>query len=350
MPKGVMLSHENLLAGAKIVANYLRITHDDRLLAALPFSFDAGLNQLTTSVHQGGTLVLLDFLFGRDLVKSLDEQQITGFAGVPPLLSLLVQPSSHLIKHRFRRLRYVTNTGGKLPHHVLQELRAALPQTEIFLMYGLTEAFRSTYLPPGELDTRPDSIGKAIPDTEIMVINDKGKRCQPGEPGELVHRGPTVAMGYWGKPNETENVFRPNPYPVDGSSVSERVVYSGDLVRLDEEGFLFFEARRDNQIKVAGFRVSPTEIETVLCRHPAVHQAAVVGVPDDHLGQQIVGFVVTNETREMEAAKMIQFCAQNLPRHMIPKLVTVLDQLPRTASGKIDYVALQRQVSPSDSS
>jgi acyl-CoA synthetase (AMP-forming)/AMP-acid ligase II len=230
-PKGVMLSHANVMAGASIVSDYLNISPTDRILAALPFSFDAGLNQLTTAMQQGSTLVLIKFLFAREIVHMLETEKITGLAGVPPLWSLLSQPSSQLHQKRPSALRYITNTGGALPQHVLASLRQALPETQVFLMYGLTEAFRSTYLPPDELDRRPGSMGKAIPNTEIMLINEHGQRCGPGEIGELVHHGPTVSMGYWGQPELTNKVLRPHPFPTDGISPGERVCYSGDLVK-----------------------------------------------------------------------------------------------------------------------
>ena len=245
-----MLSHAQIRAGSRIVSSYLGIDQDHRTLAALPFSFDAGLNQLMTGMEHGATVVIKPFLFARQLVETLREERITGMGGVPPLWSLMAQPSSSLSKHDFPDLRYISNTGGVMPPSVLEILRHHLPQTRIFLMYGLTESFRSTFLPPEELDRRPTSMGKAIPDTEILVVNDNGERCGPGEVGELVHRGPTVSMGYWGQPEMTRSVLRPHPLAESGQEVGERVVYSGDLVKTDEEGYLYFvaRARRDDQV------------------------------------------------------------------------------------------------------
>ena len=344
-PKGVMLSHANLLAGAEIVSDYLGITKHDRLLAALPFSFDAGLNQLTTSVLQGATIVMIGFQFGRDIVQMLAKERITGLAGVPSLWGLLAQPSSGLGSQALPDLRYITNTGGAMPQNVLARLRAVLPQTQVFLMYGLTEAFRSTYLPPEELDRRPNSIGKAIPNTEILVINEAGQRCAPGEPGELVHHGPTVSMGYWGCPELTHRVLRPHPMPPAGGNEVPRVCYSGDLVRSDEEGFLFFVGRRDDQIKSAGFRISPTEVEEVICRVPAVRQAAVVGAPDPLLGQHLVAFAVLEEQADIDPADILMNCAAALPRHMVPKRVELVSELPMTSSGKINYPQIRDRLS-----
>lgn len=342
-PKGVMLSHANIIAGASIVSTYLGITEADRILAALPFSFDAGLNQLTTAIQQGGTIVLIKFFFGREVVEKLVEEQITGLAGVPTLWSLLAQPSSGLQKRQLPHLRYITNTGGAMPQAVLRVLRAALPSTRIFLMYGLTEAFRSTFLPPEELDRRPTSMGRAIPDTEILVINEHGQECKPGEVGELVHRGPTVSLGYWGNPDATTKVLRPNPLAPAELGDQERVCYSGDLVKKDEEGYLYYVGRRDTMIKCSGHRISPTEVEEVLFQSGQVRQAAVIGVPDDVMGQAVKAFVVARDGAEVEVTRLLAYCGERVPRYMIPRRIDVLDELPKTTSGKVDYPALRRR-------
>ncbi len=343
--KGVMLSHENIVAGARIVAQYLDITPDDRTLAALPFSFDAGLNQLMTALLRGATLVLINFLFAKDIVEALRRERITGLAGVPTLWSLMADATSTLSKHTFPDLRYVTNTGGAIPAHVLSALREMLPTTKIFLMYGLTEAFRSTYLPPEELDRRPGSIGKAIPETEIMVIDDAGQPCAPGDIGELVHSGPTVAMGYWELPELSAKVWRPHPLRSCKPSRRPTVCYSGDLVKSDDQGFLYFVGRRDNMIKCMGFRVSPTEVEDVLCRWAEVGEAAVIGLPHETLGQKIKAFVTSRNGR-VDAKALIRFCAVHLPRHMVPGSIEVVEFLPTLGNGKVDYEAL-RQLTPS---
>ncbi|HEY2921477.1 MAG TPA: AMP-binding protein, partial [Candidatus Binatia bacterium] len=211
-PKGVMLTHAQIIAGASSVSTYLDITVKDRILAVLPFSFDAGLNQLMTAFQQGGTLVMTTFTFAREIVQLLANEEITGLAGVPTLWALLSQPQSTLHKTPLPRLRYITNTGGAMPQAVLAVLRKVLPTARVFLMYGFTEAFRATYLPPEELDRRPTSIGKAIPGSEILLINERGELCKPGEVGELVQRGPTVSLGYWERPELTERTFRPHPF------------------------------------------------------------------------------------------------------------------------------------------
>jgi len=345
-PKGVMLSHEQVMAGSSIVSDYLNITYNERIIGVLPLSFDAGLNQLMTAVQQGATYVPMTFTFAREIVKTLEREQITGMAGVPTLWSLMTQPGSSLEKTALPHLRYITNTGGRMPQSILSALRNALPKTQVFLMYGLTEAFRSTYLPPAELDRRPDSMGKAIPNTEILVVNEEGKLCKPGEVGELVHRGPTVSMGYWGQPELTARVLRPHPFLPPELGNEEKVCYSGDLVKMDDEGFLYFVGRRDTMIKSSGFRVSPTEVEEVLFQTGKLQEAAVIGLPDEILGQAIKAFVVKRDGESVTEEDLISYCAARLPRHMHPKIVQILESLPKTPSGKVDYPYLRRRELP----
>ncbi|MBW3599037.1 MAG: AMP-binding protein, partial [Planctomycetes bacterium] len=266
---------------------------------------------------------------------------ITGLAGVPMLWSLLIRNRS-FVQENFPGLRYITNTGGAMPQHVLSHLRASLPTTKIYLMYGLTEAFRSTYLPPEELDRRPMSMGKAIPNTEIILVNDQGRRCGPGEVGELVHYGPTAALGYWGRADLTAERYRPHPFLPEGLRDRERVVYSGDLVRMDEEGFFYFVGRRDNLIKSAGFRISPTDVEEALCGSGMIHAAAVIGEPDELLGQRIKAFVTPKAGAAFDAGELLAHCAAELPPHMVPKSIETLDELPKSPNGKVDYGALRR--------
>src|SRR5215469_10455198 len=341
-PKGVMLSHANLLAGARIVSSYLEITASDRILSVLPLTFDAGLNQLTTVFLQGGTLVLINFVFARQIVEALSREQITGLAGVPTVWSLLAQPNSTLSKNPPPALRYITNTGGAMPQNVLKALRTMLPSTQIFLMYGLTEAFRSTYLPPRDLERRPTSMGKAIPDTEILVINERRQLCKPGEVGELVHRGPTVSLGYWGNRDATDRVLRPNPLLPPEMGEVEKVCYSGDLVKTDDDGFLYYVGRRDTMIKSSGYRISPTEVEEAVFQSGKVRHAAAIGVPDEMLGQAVKIFVVPRDGEPVDKDAVLSFCGEKLPRYMVPKFIEELPDLPRTTSGKVDYPSLRR--------
>ncbi len=333
-PNGVMLSHAQIIAGAEIVADYLGLSARDRILAALPFSFDAGLNQLMTAVRQGGTLVLINFKFGREIVDMLAKERITGLAGVPTLWSLLTHPHAMLARTPLPHLRYITNTGGAMPQTVLATLRKTLPDTQIFLMYGFTEAFRSTYLPPEELDRRPTSIGKAIPRTEIRIVNERGQACGPGEIGELVHRGPTAALGYWGNEELTRQKFR--------REQDEVVCYSGDLARMDEDGYFYFVGRHDAMIKSAGFRISPTEVEEVLQRLEGVQLAAVIGIPDEIAGQSIKAYVVRNSAN-LNTEALLKLCARELPSFMMPRTIEFVKALPTTSNGKVDYAALRER-------
>ncbi len=342
-PKGVMFSHGNLLAGSRIVSDYLELGSTDRLAGVLPLSFDYGLNQLITMVDHGGYFRFLNFVFPRDIVKVLEEEQLTGLAGVPPMWALLAHSS--LAKTPLPKLRYITNSGGAVPTRVLELLRKALPNAEVYLMYGLTEAFRSTYLPPSELDKRPTSMGKAIPDTEIMVVSEDGTPCAPGEIGELVHRGPTVGLGYWQRPEETAERYHPHPFARGDGHGAERVVYSGDLVKLDEDGFLHFVGRRDAMIKVSGYRISPSEIEEMVFASGLVKQAAAIGIPDETAGQVVKVFVVALEDELGDDTKLqsgiVDYCAEHLPNYMVPRFVEVIDAVPKGASGKVDYPALK---------
>ncbi|HZC84018.1 MAG TPA: AMP-binding protein, partial [Rubrobacter sp.] len=282
MPKGVATSQRNVVVGAQIVSTYLKNTSDDRILSALPLNFDAGMSQFTTSLRVGATLVLQRSRLPGDLSRALRRHGIAGVTGVPPLWALLLRGAKTIEEEPLTHLRYLANTGGRIPQANLDEMRRLLEPagTKIYLMYGLTEAFRSTYLPPEEIERGSTCIGKAIPDTEILVINRDGQECAPGEPGELVHRGPTVAMGYWGKEEATRKAYRPNPVAPPELLDVERVVYSGDLVRRDEEGFLYFIGREDAMIKTQGYRLSPEEVEGLLVGSGKVREACAFGVED----------------------------------------------------------------------
>ncbi len=346
-PKGVMLSHKNLLSGCWIVSEYLKLHSQDRLLGVLPLSFDYGLNQLLTMLALGGTYVFSTFRYPNDIVSDLVRYKITGLAGIPPIWALLVR--SLLGDTDLPHLRYVTNSGGAVATSILDSLRKAVPETDVYLMYGLTEAFRSTYLHPHELDTRPTSMGKAIPNTEIMVVSKEGNICGPNEVGQLVHRGPTVSMGYWNRPEETEKRFK--HFPWDGKDDHlkfERVVFSGDLVRLDEEGFLYFIGRDDGMIKCSGNRLSPTEIEEVVYKTHLVAEVAAVGVPDSVAGQVVKIFAVPADNDPLRFDEMtneiMRFCSRNSPGYMVPRYVEFVDELPKTATGKIDYSELRARV------
>ncbi len=340
-PKGVMLTHNNLIAGTRIVRSYLRISADDRILSVLPFSFDYGLNQLLTVVEQGARIVLLSFQLGDQLVRQLAEHQITGLAGVPTVWAILTRAAPSLLKTPLPQLRYITNSGGAVPEATVRRLRELLPAAQIFLMYGLTEAFRSTFLPPDQVDRRPTSIGKAIPETEVFVLNAQGQLAAPGEPGTLVHRGPTVSMGYWRRPEDTVRVLRQHPLKssVEGG---ELVCWSGDLVTTDEEGFIYFVGRQDAMIKSAGFRISPSEVEDVLMGSGAFRQVAVIGLPDDWVGQRVCAVAVP-VTPGADVSSVLKSLATQLPAHMLPSRIDLVDELPTTPNGKVDVKTLVAQ-------
>lgn len=335
-PKGVVLSHRNIVVGAQSVADYLDNRPDDRLLAVLPFSFDYGLSQMTTGFSVGASVVLMDYLLPRDVVRAVDRHQITGLAAVPPLWNQLAQlpwPDTAASS-----LRYITNSGGAMPKATTARLRQLLPDTSIFLMYGLTEAFRSTYLPPEQVSIRPESMGKAIPNAEIRVVREDGSECVPGEVGELVHRGSLVAMGYWNDPAKTAERFKPCPGQMPEIPVIETAVWSGDQVKRDAEGYLYFVSRKDDMIKTSGYRVSPTEVEEVIYGSKQVEEAVALGIPHPVLGQAILLLVTGSGIVDEEV--ILSHCQQQLPNFMIPQVILVRENLPKNQNGKIDRKSL----------
>lgn len=346
-PKGVVLSHRNMVAGAKSVASYLGNHCGDTLLAALPLSFDAGFSQLTTAFHAGARVELLNYLLPRDVLKALEREHVTGLTAVPPLYIQLAQlewPASI-----DRTLRYFANTGGRMPRDTLTKLRQRVPAAKPYLMYGLTEAFRSTYLPPEEVDRRPDSIGKAIPNAEILVLRDDGSECDADEPGELVHRGALVGMGYWNDADKTAERYRPLPAGVAGREgglqLPEIAVFSGDTVRRDAQGFLYFVGRRDEMMKTSGYRVSPTEVEEVLYATGCVGECAAFGVDHPVLGQaiQVIATPAVGAT-QLDPAQVLEACRQRMPAYMVPAgIQAVAGPLPRNPNGKIDRKLLALQ-------
>ncbi|NEX22546.1 acyl-CoA ligase (AMP-forming), exosortase A system-associated [Thiorhodococcus mannitoliphagus] len=334
-PKGVVLSHRNLVAGAVSVSTYLENSAQDRILSVLPLSFDYGLSQLTTAFRVGACAVLMNYLLPRDVIRAVLRERITGLAAVPPLwiqLAELEWPES-VNKH----LRYITNSGGAMPAATLSNLRAKLPRTRPYLMYGLTEAFRSTYLPPEEIDRRPGSMGKAIPSAEILVVREDGTPCAAGEPGELVHRGIHVSLGYWNDVQKTAARFKPTPGQPAELPLKEIAVWSGDTVKADEDGFLYFVGRRDEMIKTSGYRVSPTEVEEVVYATQRVTEVAAVGVPHPVLGQAVVLITYAPDHDDETSAAILTECQKRLPAFMVPARIIVRHEpLPRNPNGKID--------------
>jgi acyl-CoA ligase (AMP-forming) (exosortase A-associated) len=334
-PKGVMLSHANLWLGAVSVADYLGMNAQDRTLCVLPFSFDYGQNQLFSTWIAGGCVVPLDYLTPRDVVKSVDRREITTLAGVPPLwvqLTELDWPVEVTAK-----LRRLTNSGGALTRPLVAKLRHIFPQADLYPMYGLTEAFRSTYLPPALVDSHPDSMGSAIPYAEILVVRPDGRLTDDDEPGELVHCGPLVAQGYWRDPVRTAERFRPAPA---ASRYGGMAVWSGDTVRRDAQGLLTFVGRDDAMIKSAGNRISPTEIEEAAVAVEGVAEAVALGVEDDRLGQAVL-LLLRGSAPQLKEAVEARLKAE-LPNFMQPREIVMLSEFPRNPNGKIDRVALAR--------
>lgn len=334
-PKGVVLSHRNMVAGAKSVAQYLENHRKDCILSALPLSFDAGFSQLTTAFSVGARVVLINYLLPRDIVSACDREGVTGLTAVPPLWIQLAQLKwPEAVQDR---LRYIANTGGHMPRATLDLLRASLPKTKPYLMYGLTESFRSTYLPPTEVDRRPDSIGKAIPNAEVMVVRPDGTPCAPNEEGELVHRGALVSLGYWNDPEKTAERFKPAPGKPAGLTMPEIAVWSGDTVRMDEDGYIYFVSRRDEMIKTSGYRVSPTEVEEVVYSSKLAHEVAAIGVPHPVLGQAIVVVATAPDGEKLDTEALLARCREALPQFMVPSRIVAREgSLPRNPNGKID--------------
>jgi len=341
LPKGVLMSHDALWAGVRIVASYLNLQQSDRIASLLPFSFVYGFNQLTTALYLGATLVVERSTLAAEIVETLRREHVSVIAAVPPLWNQLMSVRSFR-EESLESLRIMTCAGGRLPPAAVGELRRAQPNAKLYLMYGLTEVFRSTYLPAEEVDAHPDSMGRAIPESAVYVVRDDGTLAEPGEVGELVHGGPTVGIGYLSDPEATKRVFRPNPFLKAGDRGPERVAFSGDLVRRDADGLIYYVGRRDRMIKTLGYRVSPDEITDVMQASGEVKECAIVTEPDATRGERIVACVVLKEGGTIE--KLTRFCKLELPRHMQPQRYAVLDAIPRNASGKHDIPRLREEV------
>ncbi len=338
LPKGVAVSHANLWALTSAVISYLGLTEADRLASLLPFSFVYGVGQLLCAVGAGAALVVERSPLPQQMIETVRGEGATVLAAVPPLWTKLLRVPA-FVEAPLPRLRVITNAGGHLPADAVRALRQAQPGAQLYLMYGLTEALRCTYLPPEELDRRPDSMGRAIPGGEVYVLRDDGTPASPGEIGELVYRGPTVTLGYWNDPELTARVFRPNPVRSPGAPDGERVVFSGDIVRRDDDGFLYFVGRRDRIIKTMGYRVGPDEIISVLYGSGEVADAVVVGEPDEARGERIVAYVVLADQGSLE--RLQSYCGRELPRYLQPARIEVRDALPLLASGKHDLEAVR---------
>ncbi len=328
-PKGVMMTHQNVVAAASSITAYLESAADDVVLSVLPLAFDYGLYQALMCAKVGATLVLeKSFTYPAVLLDKLRRERVTGLPLVPTVAAVLLQLKD-LVPGAFPDLRYITNTAAALPPAHIARLQELFPATKIYSMYGLTECKRCTYLPPAQLPVRPGSVGIAIPGTEAYVVDETGRKVPPGVTGELVIRGGHVMKGYWGDPQATERALRPGPFPW------EKVLYTGDLFRTDDEGYLYFVARKDDIIKSRGEKVSPKEVENVLYELAGVREAAVVGVPDPVLGMAIKAVISTDPQAGLTERDVIRHCARRLEDFMVPKSVEFRDGLPKSANGKI---------------
>lgn len=340
-PKGVVLSHRNLIVGAESVSSYLSNTADDVILSVLPLSFDAGLSQVTTAFAVGAHCVLTNFLLPAEVPKLCERYGVTGLTCVPPLWVQLADAAWPA--QTAARLRYFANTGGRMPRPLLERLRTVFSGASPYLMYGLTEAFRSTFLDPTQVDIRPESIGKAIPNAEVLVLRPDGTPCEPGEEGELVHRGPLVALGYWNDPARTAERYRPIVRPGQNWRAPELAVWSGDTVVADSEGYLYFVGRADEMIKTSGYRVSPTEIEEAAYASGLVRDVVAFGIPDDTLGQRIA-LVVAPVAGALDPDDLVTALRRRLPLYMVPGRVEVRTELPRSPNGKFDRALIRSEL------
>jgi amino acid adenylation domain-containing protein len=328
-PKGVMLTHRNMLTAASSITTYLRMREDDVVLDVLPLSFDYGLYQMIMTFKVGGRLVLeKSFAYPGQVLSRMTQEKVTGFPGVPTIFATLF--GMHQIwEQDFSSLRFVTNTAAALPGKHIEQLRKLFPNARVFSMYGLTECKRCTYLPPEDLDRKPGSVGVPIPNTEAWVIDDQGRRLGPNQIGQLVIRGATVMRGYWRKPEASAEKLRPGPLP------GESVLHTGDLCRMDEEGYVYFVGRMDDIIKSRGEKVAPKEVETVLMNVHGVREVAVIGVPDPLLGQAVKAFVVLEPGAQLSARELQRECQKRLEPFSVPKLIELVPELPKTSTGKI---------------
>jgi long-chain acyl-CoA synthetase len=329
-PKGVMLTHRNMVSASTSITTYLENTESDIILSVLPLSFDYGLYQVLMSAQFGGTLILeKSFLYPYDVINALKRERVTGFPLVPTISAILLQLEG-LRKERFDHLRYISNTAAALPVSHIRGLREIFRGAKIYSMYGLTECKRVSYLPPEEIDRRPTSVGRGMPNEQVYLVDETDRVItEPDIVGELVVRGANVMKGYWELPEETARMLRPGRYPW------ERVLYTGDLFRMDAEGFLYFVSRKDDIIKSRGEKVSPKEVEHAIYELPDVLETAVVGIADEVLGEAIKAYVVLKQGSALTAKEITAHCMRTLEDFMVPKVIELRDALPKTASGKI---------------
>jgi len=333
-PKGVMLTHRNMLTACTSISSYLELQEDEVILGVLPLAFDYGLYQMLMTFRTGARLILeRSFTFPAQILNLMVTEGVTGFPGVPTIYSILAELKS-LKDYDLSKIRYVTNTAAALPVKHILMLKEIFPTARIYSMYGLTECKRCTYLPPKDIDRKPSSVGIAIPNTEMWIVDDEGNKVAPGTIGQLVIRGATVMKGYWEKPEATAKKLKPGPLP------GEQVLYTGDHCKIDDEGYLYFVGRMDDVIKSRGEKVAPKEVENILMNIAGVKEAAVIGVPDDILGQAVKAYVVFEEGIVLTEKKLQMECQSKLENFMVPKHFAIVPSLPKTNTGKIKKTGL----------
>jgi len=340
-PKGVMSTHHNMISAARSIIQYIGNFEDDIILDVLPLSFDYGLYQVIMAFMFGGTVVLeKSFLYLHSVLERISQERVTGFPIVPTIVAMMLKLQD-LKKYDFSTLRYMTNTGAALPVGHIQRLRKMFPHVTMISMFGLTECKRVSYLPPEELDRIPSSVGKAMPNCEIFVVDENGSEVAPGETGELVVRGSNVMQGYWADPEITARTYRDGQYP------SSRILHSGDYFRQDEQGFLYFLGRKDDMIKSKGERISAKEIENTISGMEGIVEVAVIGVSDEILGQAIKAYIVPGLGIELAEKQVLKYCAENMETFMVPKYIEFMESLPKTPNGKIDKKQLKAKAEAS---
>ena len=334
-PKGVMLTHLNMVSAANSITEYLENTSGDIIIDCLPLSFDYGLYQVLMAFKFGGTVVLeRSFTYPYQIINLIIKEKVTGFPLVPAISAILLQ-LKNLKQYNLSSLRYITNTAQALPPKHIFSLRELFPHVKIYSMYGLTECKRVAYLDPSQAENRPSSVGKAMPNVEVFIVDEEGRKItQPGQIGELVIRGANVMKGYWNLPELTAQRLKPGPW--DG----EKLLYSGDYFKTDEEGYLYFVSRKDDIIKTAGEMVSPKEVENVLYEMDGIVEAAVVGIPDEILGNAVKAFVVLADGFRLTDKDIILHCQEHLESFMVPKSIEFREELPKTSTGKLKKAEL----------
>jgi amino acid adenylation domain-containing protein len=334
-PKGVMLTHRNMLTAATSITTYVENTEDDVILGVLPLAFDYGLYQMIMAFRMGARLVLeRSFTFPGQVLALMAKEKVSGFPGVPTIFATIAGLKS-MAQYDLSAIKYVTNTAAALPVKHITMLRGLFPQARIYSMYGLTECKRCTYLPPKDIDRKPESVGIAIPNTELWLVDEDGNKLGPNQVGQLVIRGATVMKGYWEKPEATAKKIKPGPLP------GETVLWTGDYCRLDDEGYLYFVARMDDVIKSRGEKVAPKEVENALMNIAGVREAAVIGIPDDLLGQAVKAFVVLDPGATLTEKELQKESQKRLENFMVPKIIEIVPELPKTTTGKIKKTDLR---------